>query len=343
MAVKDVFRPGATNPTDPKNVKGKGEEDPLEAAQKFTKQMAASSIIESEVVKSKASATKAQAEADEAKAKAERARSGESGVKESPLKVTGEMSFGKINYQEMLQQQMAERDKLREQAEESAGRTQKDNDDLRERLHASEMQVLKTSFEAQMQVLTKMIEASASRGSFMEQYNAALEMAKTLGFSQPQIAGDLSTQIELKKMEFNQAAELRKMARDEKRADRDFQRQLNVDAEERESRKTERARQDRRDDMVAKAPQMIGGAIAQGLLANQGKGRGVAEEAPPEPKTPRGRHVEAGWGESGEVECPGCNQPVAIGPTARAAVCANCGERVPIRRTGERPSAGEEE
>ena len=342
MAVKDVFRPGATNPSDPKNVKERGEEDPLEAATKFTKSMAAQSIIQSEVDKSKASAKKAEAEADEAKAKAERARLGGTEPKESPVKVTGEMSFGKINYQEILQQQLAERDELRKQAEESAGKTQQENNDLRERLHTSEMQVLKTSFDAQMQVLTKMIETSASRGSFVEQYNAVIETAKTLGLSQPQIAGDINSQIALKKMEFDQTAELRRMAREEKRADRDFQRQLNRDADEREARKVEQGRQDRRDEMFNKAPQVIGGALAQGILANQRGGGGVTQEAPVETKPSKGKHVEANWGDSGEVECPGCSQPIAIGPTARTAVCANCGVKVPIRRTGERPTAEEE-
>jgi len=44
-----------------------------------------------------------------------------------------------------------------------------------------------------------------------------------------------------------------------------------------------------------------------------------------------------------EVEYPGCSQPLAIGPTARVVVCANCGERVPVKRVGERPSARAED
>jgi len=333
--------------------------DPLKEAQKFTKQMAAGAIIESEVAKSKAAAEKATAEAEEAKAKAERAKSGGAENKESPLKVTGSVDLGKFNYQEMLQQQQQDLKDLKKEAEDQAGRQAVVSNELREKLHDKEMEVLKTSFGAQMQVLTKMIETNASKGSFMEQYSAVVETAKTLGYSQPQMAGDLSSQIELKKMEFNQAMELKKMARDERRADREFQRQLNRDADERErelnrdadereDKKAERAQQGRRDDMIAKTPQYIGGAIAQGLLANQGGGRGVAEEAPPGPTAPKGkqgkqgRHVEAGWGESGEVECPGCSEPVAIGSTARVAVCSNCGEQFPIRRVGEKPVAAQD-
>jgi len=329
--------------------------DPLEAAQKFTKQMAAGAIIESEVAKAKAAAEKATAEAEEAKAKSERARSGEVTPKEPPLKVTGSVDLGKFNYQEMLQQQQQDLKDLKKEADEQASTQAAVSNELREKLHDKEMEVLKTSFGAQMGVLTKMIETNASKGNFMEQYGAVIETAKALGYSQPQMAGDLSSQVELKRMEFNQAMEMKKMARDERRADREFQRQLNRDADERERRlnrdaderedkKDERAQQLRRDDMIARTPRYIGGAIAQGLLANQSKGGMVTEEASPEAKAPRGKkghHVEAGWGDSGELECPGCNQPILIGPTAKVVECANCGERVPIRRVGEKPVAEE--
>lgn len=400
MAVKDVFRPRATNPSDPKKPNEKEEEksewekkakeakherefleeqkridrmsqlhespghdggDPLEEAQKFTKQMAAGAIIESEVAKAKASAEKATAEAEEAKVKTERARSGEDKTKErqdqSPVKVTGSVDLGHFNYQDILHQQQQDLKDLKKEADEQAGRQAVVSVELREKLHEKEMEVLKTSFGAQMQVLTKMIETNSSKGNFMEQYSAVVETAKTLGLSHPEAAGDLHTQIELKKMEFNQAIELKKMAREEKRADREFQRQLNRDADDRdhqlnkyaddrEEKKDERARQTRRDDMIAKTPQYIGGAIAQGLLASEEKGQMVTEEASLETpaeteaaKGKKGRHIDAGWGETGEVECPGCSQPLAIGPTATVALCANCGQRVPIKRVGKKPSA----
>ncbi len=314
--------------------------DPLEEAQKFTRQMAANALIENELAKSKAGVVEAEAKAESAKKKAE----GGGGTQEGdgPLKVKGSVDLGTFNYQDLLKQQSDDLKALKTEADQSAANQAAISDDLRERLHAKEMEVLTTSFGAQMQVLTKMVESNASRGSFMDQYNGVMEMAKTIGLSQPQLAGDVSQQMTLEKMKFDQNLELRKMAREEKRADRDFQRQLNVDAEEREDKKTEREQQAKRDDLIAKAPKVIGSAIAAGLLANQGNGGGVSEEAPAPAKAPEGeepKHVEAGWGEGGEVECPGCEQPIAIGPTARTAVCANCGERVPVKRVGEKPTA----
>ncbi len=326
--------------------------DPLEAAQQFTRQMAANALIDDQLAKSKLGVAKAEAEVLEAKARAEKARTG-AGPEgpETAVKVKGSVDLGTFNYQDLLKQQSDDLRQLKKEAEESAGQTQQENNELRERLHAKEMEVLTTGFNAQMQVVTKMIESNASRGSFMDQYNGVMEMAKTIGFSQPQLAGDVSSAMALEKMKFDQNIELKKMAREEKRADREFQRQLNMDVEEREAKKVEQIQQAKRDDMFAKAPQVIGGAIASGLLANKGNGEGVSEEAPARaeaskgkhgPHTPKGKpgpHLEAGWGETGEAECPGCNQPIAVGPTATAAVCANCGDSVPITRIGEKPGA----
>jgi len=167
--------------------------------------------------------------------------------------------------------------------------------------------------------------------------------AKQLGLVEPQATGDLMAQIELKKLDFtledrkfeheialNRLVGEQEARREELRDKKEFQRaQLAQDAE--------------RNQMVAKAPQMVGGVIAQ-AMRDRDEGRRVTEEAPAESKAPRRKrahHVDAGWGESGEVECPGCNQPITIGPTAEVAVCAACDERFPIRRIGERPSARE--
>lgn len=331
MAGKALGQPGSSSKS------GGEEKDPLEEAQKFTKQMAAKSIIESEVEKSKASAEKAKAEAEEAKARARRAESGEGeGRVKPPVDISGSIKLGNIDYGEIVQKAEAERDRLREQAEEQARTQAGVNEDLRRELHEKEMQVLKISFEAQMQVLTKMIESNASRGSFMDQYNATIEMAKTLGFSQPTTGGDLTTQIELKKMEFEQTRELRRLAREDKQADREFQRQLNRDAREAKRDEQEAERQVKRDEMFASFPQRIGGAIAKGMVES-GEGGGVSER-------PGGKsyHIEVGSGESGEVECPSCGKSIGIGPTARSAVCAGCGTRFTVKRTEAEAPAEEE-
>ncbi len=328
------------------NTSGQDAKDPLKDAQDFARQMAANALIENELTKSKAAANKAEAEAEEAKAKAERAKRGGDEGGGSPLKIKGSVDLGDFNYQDLIKQQSDDLKALKQESDDAAANQHAVSEDLREKLHSKEMELMTTSFAGQMQVLTKMIESNASKGSFMEQYTGMQEISKTLGFTQPQLAGDMTTQMALEKMKFEQTTELRRMAREDKRADREFQRQLAKDADERDAKKVEQAQLQKRDDMFANAPKVLGSALAQGIISSQHKGEGVAEEAAPEeaqvPKeraAEQGRHIDADWGAGGEVECPGCSQPLGIGPTARTAVCANCGESVPIRRVGEKPVA----
>lgn len=340
--IKDANDPNEVPGQSPKG--GGSGKDPVDEALAVKRKLMASDITETEAARIRADRAKAEAEARKAEVEAKRAEAGGEEVTKAGFKFTGGVDLGHIDLAQERKEAQDELKRLKGEADESARATGQENQQLRDKINEQNIKFLQITFNSQMEQLTKMLEANTSKKNFIEQYTEALETAKALGLAQPSPgSSDLQTTLALKKLEFDQATELRKMAREEKRADRDFQRQLNVDAEDREARKSEQARQERRDDMVAKAPQMIGGAIAQGLLANQGKGGTVAqestEEAPPsETGAQKGHHVEAGWGESGEVECPGCNHPVGIGPTARAAVCANCGERVSIRRTGERPS-----
>jgi len=314
------------------------EKDPLEEAQKFTKQMAAQALIKSEVDKSAAAADKAKAEAEEAKAKAEKAKLGEAETKEPAIKFKADVDLGKFNFQEMLQQQQQELRELKDKADVQAQAQAGISDDLREKLHTKEMEVLKTSFEAQIQMLGKMIEASASRGSFMEQYNAAMETAKTLGFNQPQVAGDLTTQIELKKMEFEQVRELRRLSREEKSSDRQWQLDLRKLDDDRDFRRQEADRQRKRDEMFTNLPQSLGGAIAKGLVESEAEGGGVS--------TKGGRstyNIEVPPNSGGEMDCPSCGEVVGIGPTARTAICAKCGSKIQIVRKTGAPVEEEEE
>ena len=79
---------------------------------------------------------------------------------------------------------------------------------------------------AQMQRLAEMAEKGASRKSWVEEYQETLAIANQLGLSKPEGASDIKAQIELKRLDFEQTTELKRMAREEKRADREFQLKL---------------------------------------------------------------------------------------------------------------------
>lgn len=325
--------------------KGREEEvDPIEEARVTTRKMLADEIIATQLAKGKAEREEAEAKA--AKAKADRAKA-ESGEGSGPgFKMTGEIGLGKFNMLELLEERVKERDDLRKEAED-ASRTQAGiNDNLREQLHAKELEVLKTGFDAQILMLGKLIESNASKGTFMDQYNMTKDLAAQIGYvASGAGTSDLTMTMELEKMKFEQNLELKKMAREEKRADREFQRQLKKDEDDREARKQDAERQSKREDMVANLPGAIGGALAEGLKSRKG---GIGEEAPaPGKKKSRGKVLEVGVGEGGVVDCPECGGELAIGPTARKAVCSKCSMEYPIRRvTAEgatEPAAEEQE
>lgn len=77
------------------------------------------------------------------------------------------------------------------------------------------------------------------------------------------------------------------------------------------------------------APKVIGAAFGQALRDGGGGGGGVASAVKNGGKM---QNVTAGVGEAGEFECSQCKQPVALGPTAKQAVCSGCGARYPITR-----------
>ncbi len=269
----------------------------------------------------------------------------------SGFKVTGGIDMGQINYQELMQQQIKDREVLRQEAANAAANQQQVSEDLRQRLHTSEMELIKTSFGAQMQMLNKTIEGSASRGSFMQEYQGMMETAKALGLTHPQATSDMTTQLDLKKMEFENTRELRRMQREDKHADREFQRQLNRDADEREDRKVEReverttaaaaiqAEREKRS-MWATPFETVGMALAKGLMDSNG---GVSADAGDQSRHKQkrsGKRLEVDQGESGVTSCPECGEPVAFAPTARSAVCSSCDATFPIDRVPLKAEGG---
>lgn len=291
--------------------------DPIGKAQKTTRAMIADDMVSAEVDKKKAEADKAKAEAEEAKARARRA---EAGTASSGLNIEG-----KFNIQELYAQREANLAALTAQAQEQAATQAGITENLREQLHAAQIDTLKTGFMAQMDIMTKMIEGTASKGTFIDQFEQAQQLATKLGYLEPGTgASDIQATLLIKKMEFEQIRESRRETREAKAEERRWQMALRKIDDEREARIEDQKRQAKKDEMIANAPAMIGGAIAKGLADRPETG--ISEAG-----TKRSV-IEAGVGDSGTVKCGNCKQPVAIGPTARTADCAGCGAKYSIKR-----------
>ena len=315
---------------------GEAEKDPIEDALKLNKALIADSMIANTLAKSKAETVKAEADAVKAQAEARKAEGGADkgeGGADSGFKLKGSFNMGEFNFLELLNSQRAELQLLKTDAEKQAQSQAGISDDLRERLHAKDLEVLTTGFNYQFQMMNKVLESQGSKGSFMDQYNMTKELAGQIGFVAPGAqTSDLTTQLELKKMEFNQIMELRKMAREEKHSDRQFQLDIAKAEDERQQRKIDQDRAAKRDDMIAGAPALVGRAIGKALAEGGGE---VAEGISGTPGKKGEYSVDVASGAVGKMDCPkpGCGEAIGIGPTARAAVCAKCGTRVQIKRT----------
>lgn len=331
MAVKDVFRPEATNPSDPKNPRDKNEGKVGEWENK---------------------AKEAKAEREYMEEQERIKRMGQPLPPQEPaFQVQGGVRLdidpqrdANLARQELREQQERDGDKI----EKLTSDLNKTKDELRESHITAVMKEMSNQFAGALKEMNDRI-GSVRSGSdptiLASQFEVLTQIAEKMGFqkSTPQI-GDPMIQLEITKLQMENA-----------RADREFKAKLEQDKREwdlekikleddRSFKRAQLAQEEKRNELFVKAPQMVGGAIAQGIMSARGGGIG-AKESPPPPKSSKKqpRHIEAGQGESGEIECPGCNQPVAIGPTARVAVCANCGERVPVKRISGEPSSQEEE
>lgn len=260
----------------------------------------------------------------------------------SPFEVKGAINLGTIDYQKQQQDNLDEIKRLKQEADESARTQGQENLQLRERIHEKEMEVLQISLQTQIQALSKMIEGSASRGSFSEQYRQSIEVAELMGMVQPQAGFDAKTTIELKRIEFDNQMAFKNLTRAEKAEERRWQMELRKLDDDRDARRQDLARQADRDKMIASLPQWIGGAIGKAIVEGGGEEPGAA-------RIPQEQHyrIEAKVGAGGEMDCPNpeCGEVIGIGPTAKSAVCAKCGTKITIKRTspGQTPVEPEEE
>jgi len=156
----------------------------------------------------------------------------------------------------------------------------------------------------------------------------------------PEGTGDLQSQIELKKLDFEQSLRLEEIKEERIKRDREWEMEKQKLQDEREDREAERERERKRDELLPNALPRIGAALAQGIIDQDQR----SQEQPVQRKGRRPQpRIEAGYGQSGEVPCPHCETPVGVGATARTAECVQCGERFTITRVEENPPAAEQE
>jgi len=255
---------------------------------------------------------------------------------ETPFQIRGGINIGEIDLQEQQRRREQEQDADRQATAQRAQEMETENKQLQNQLYQEKIESLRRDFSEKMETLQKTIQSGGSQKSFMEQWTEMQTMAKEMGLEKTSTGQDPMIQLELAKMNYQQAKEDREFKWQMKQDDKKWQLEMQKLQDDREFRHIELNQQAKKDEMFASLPQTIGGAISKGLIDGQGEG----EADHPITRQGKSYHIEIGEGESGDIICNNCDTPVGVGPTTTKAVCAGCNRifnvtRKPVSRTEE--------
>ena len=195
------------------------------------------------------------------------------------------------------------------------------------------------SLQAQILELNK---SKAGEKTVLDQMNEMKAFATELGWVKQQVGqggGSDGLQLQIAEMNINAARSQREFEWKMEQDKRNYDRELKKDEIDAQIRREELENKRKRDDMFAQAPELLGRAVGAAMResppAEGSEGPAVAARKPAAVASKKkSYHLEVPAGSGGEIECPECQQPIAIGPTADSAVCANCGKTLPIQRVG---------
>ena len=275
------------------------------------------------------------------------------GAVQSGIGISGSIDVGHVNLMENQAKLEAQNAALISEAQSSAARTAEENARLRDQVTQSRLDLVQNSLAIKLDSLTDIVaDAKASKAnekSFEVQFKEAEQFAAMLGLQRPgPETTDLQTQLSLSKLNFDQKLEIRKMEREDRRAERAHQLELAKFDELRESNRQEAERQRKRDEVFASAPEAIGRTIAAALrdsAAEGGESPDVSSEGPSQ-RTGQTYRLRTEPGEAGVTDCPKCQQKgvVAVGATAKKAICGECGTPFVVERVaGRRQEENEED
>lgn len=307
-----------------------------------------------------------QEELDELEHKAKKAEL-EKKVKESEVKtesagggfqVKGSVNIGDFDI-------MAERRKSEEMVGAALAKSDEEKKRLEERVIGAEKAVTELKYESvvkQMENMNKELMEKLSRyaegannkddiTSLFSKIETLEPILTKLGYAKASStagsgSADLQLQIALKKMEIdNDRAErefkwkLLESEREYKRQERRDERELNIKAQELDDKRSV-ATANR--NMLSEGIETLGRAIGAGMRDASAGGEEPIQQRPADQNQPRPQgqqpppkkyHAEANLGDSGEIDCPWCQQPVTIGADTDTAICASCGGEIPIQRS----------
>ena len=255
---------------------------------------------------------------------------------------------------EMQQKQLQDAEEARKAAEE---RERKLRDDEKARIQQEKEEAAAAAAEEKSKreeaeqklrdqntqmLLDKLNELKGQQKPWNEQLSEFLnygeELATKLGFQKSTIqtrSEDPHIALELAKLDLERDRESRKFQLELEESKRKWDLQMLEFKQAREFKIKELELQEKRDGQIFTLPEVIGGAIAKGLLDQGGNVAGGPVRNVPGPEfapEPIEYHVEIPEGLADQFQCPNCKGPVAVGPTSTIATCVGCNSQFPIKR-----------
>lgn len=326
MAVREVHMPGSKTTIDPKTMK---PQDPAIDWEKKANEMEARQkyALAAKELKTLESPPPPATPAD------------------SGIKVKGEINLGEFDMTQQLRDAQAKMEEVQKKYEDQISSLSQESDHYRDQVNEIRMAKMEEMFRLQLDTVLKRMADNGNRGSVLDEINRIKETASVLGLAPvPPAVTDASLQLQILKMNNDNAREARefewKMKQDE------WMREAKLkEIEQNGMINMEKIKQEREKlNMLATIPEQFGMAFARGLLAGNAPENPVANQPNQKPQPQArpvtqpgqqqsaGKAIEAGEGESGEIECEQCHEAIMIGPESTEAVCPGCSARYPVRR-----------
>jgi len=178
---------------------------------------------------------------------------------------------------------------------------------------------------SEVQEALDMVDKIRPSKGLADQFKDAKELLETFGKKETDhLSPEIS--LEMKKMDRDLQIRLEEMR--DGRADRDRAWQLQIKQWE-EERADKNAQIQAEIQTKREANELLSNGIQKlGEVITAAKGAGVGAVA----GAVASRVIEAGEGESGETECPGCHGIIPIAEAATSTICPTCGTRYNIER-----------
>lgn len=330
MSTKDVFIPETITDThDPTKL---GEEGEVKGSKYWDE-------------KGKEARSKREYEEEERNARLARKAEAD-GPPEPAFQVKGSVNLGDINLQKNAEELRNTIADIQKDSREREDKLTSSNADYRDKVAEIRSQMIESTLKAQIDNLTKTITQTQNPNSNLaitDRIAEITQIAGMLGYTKPDPASvaeqmPASLQLQMLKMEMEEKGRTRQFEWDKIESQRNWEIQIKKLELESQGRRDEITLAREKRSSIISPFESIGAAIARGW-GDMGKGGGeetagpkVRERASPKKGKGKVHPLQAGMNDSGTIECPECQEPIAIAPKSKSAFCPSCEATLEIHR-----------